>query len=255
MKPRTVCKVSLPTCHPNLSQIRKSFGTFISVNFIVGGTLWRTKWGINLISNVRHIWHVFPCNSGVILFDFSYVEVEPPYGLSPNSVCCEKYRFLLVGTWTTRPGRKTVTKIISKIEKSKIEPNNFRKLFLSPQSSFFRRFRFSFFAGHIVHDIRFWWIRGTWMNIVTIWYLNVRSEKSRCELAHLHSIRYNAPYKLLERWTTEKLEPAASPLLPCVRKHLLWYTSYHFWRRRSWITRLWMRRSFALRAVRLSNTA
>ena len=23
-------------------------------------------------------------------------------------VCCEKYRFLLVGTWTTRPGRKTV---------------------------------------------------------------------------------------------------------------------------------------------------
>ena len=51
---------------------------------IVGGALWRTKWGINFISNVRHIWHVFPCNSGVILFDFSYIKVEPPYGLSPN---------------------------------------------------------------------------------------------------------------------------------------------------------------------------
>ena len=36
------------------------------------------------VSNVRRVCHVFPCNSSVILFDFCYVEVEPPYGLSSN---------------------------------------------------------------------------------------------------------------------------------------------------------------------------
>ena len=58
---------------------------------IVGGTLWRTKWGINLICNVRHVWHVFPCNSGVILFDFSYVEAEPPYTVYPPIGCRHRY--------------------------------------------------------------------------------------------------------------------------------------------------------------------
>ena len=38
---------------------------------------------------------------------FRYIYLRQFY-----SVCCEKYRFLLVGTWTTRPGRKTVEKII-----------------------------------------------------------------------------------------------------------------------------------------------